>query len=192
MKEIILNKIRQYNVYILILISTILCLFVSLFFNKQNTAYALEESKQEDNCIIKTIKVDVKGYVVNPGVYEMNETDRVIDVINKAGGLLKEADTTLLNLSENIYDSMVINVYSKEQSETKETECNCSESNSLISINTATAETLDTLPGIGLSKANDIINYRIKNGLFEKIDDVKNVSGIGDSLFEKIKNYITV
>ena len=138
MKEIVLNKIKQYNVYLLILLSTIICLLVSLFFNKTNTVYALEETKNED-CIVKTIKIDIKGLIKNPGVYEMNENDRVIDVINKAGGLLEGADTSSLNLSEIISDAMVINILSKTEIEEKTNECICEEESNLISINKADA-----------------------------------------------------
>ena len=149
----------------------------------------------------------------------MKENDRVIDVINIAGGLLKEADTSLINLSKIVKDEMVIKVYNKNEikkldnKETIikyiETEFNCEDKindacinndvnitetkteNKKISINTATDSELDSLPGIGLSKAKDIINYRNNNGNFKTIEDIKNVSGIGDSLFEKIKDLIT-
>ena len=161
-------------------------------------------------------KVDIKGAINLPGIYTMKSTSRVIDVINEAGGLTETADTSVINLSKKIIDEMVIIIYTKEQvsnfSKVKETEkiiqdkCNQIDENSLkndacikteeitskISINTATKEVLMTLQGIGESKANDIIKYREENGLFNNIEDIKNVPGIGDNLFAQIKEDITL
>lgn len=165
------------------------------------------------------IMVDIKGEVVNPGIYTLDDNQRVIDVINMAGGITKNADTSVLNLSKKLKDEMVIIVYSyyevKNFSYVKEVEkkvqTGCSkgindvendacieddssseEESSIISINTATKEELMTLTGIGEKKAEDIIKYREENGEFTSIEDIKNVKGIGDSLFEKIKDYITL
>ena len=134
----------------------------------------------------------------------------------KAGGLTDQADTSVINLSKKVTDEMVIIVYSREEvekfKETKEIEkevydtCNQKDENSLInnaciesssntsskiSINTATLEELMTLPGIGESKAKDIINYRESNGPFNTIEDITKVTGIGESIFAKIKENIT-
>ena len=157
--------------------------------------------------------VDVKGNVKNPGVYEFKENDRVIDAIDKAGGLSKNADTSNINLSKKLTSEMVIYVYSKNDIKNKDSlSCsnicntevieinNCIEktsnvinsTNNLVNINTASIEQLLTLTGIGESKAKSIIEYRETNGLFKNIEDVKNVSGIGDALFNKIKDKITV
>lgn len=88
------------------------------------------------------------------------------------------------------------NIKSKQNTNSNKQKENVSETqkddNNLININTASKEELLTITGIGESKADSIINYRKENGSFEKIEDIKNVSGIGDSLFEKIKDYITV
>ena len=172
--------------------------------------------EKENNSIIM---VDIKGEVANPGIYTLEGTKRVIDVINMAGGITKNADTSVLNLSKKLKDEMVIIVYSyyevknfsyiKEVEKKVQTECSkginniqndaCIEENeateetsSIISINTATKEELMTLTGIGEKKAEDIIKYREENGEFTSIEDIKNVKGIGDSLFEKIKDYITL
>lgn len=172
--------------------------------------------EKENNSIIM---VDIKGEVTNPGIYTLEGTKRVIDVINMAGGITKNADTSVLNLSKKLKDEMVIIVYSyyevknfsyiKEVEKKVQTECSkginniqndaCIEENevteetsSIISINTATKEELMTLTGIGEKKAEDIIKYREENGEFTSIEDIKNVKGIGDSLFEKIKDYITL
>lgn len=213
----------KYKIYILILILIISIVSIYFFVNNKEIKEEkniVEEIKIENNEQIEekvsVIKVDIRGNIKNPGVYEMKDNDRVIDVINIAGGLTKNADTTLINLSKKITDEMVIKIYSKEEVkkinekevivEYIEKECNCenvkndacidnSESNienKKISINNASLEELDSLPGIGTSKAKDIIDFREKNGLFKQIEDIKNVSGIGESLFEKIKDYISI
>jgi len=161
-------------------------------------------------------KVEIKGMIKNPGVYEINENDRVIDLIEKAGGLLEDSNTSILNLSKKLKDEMVVIIYSnKEIEELKQDKivikyeevlvpCECPDSindaciekentdnKKIININTATKEELMTLPSIGESKAENIINYR-ENFKFETIEQIKEVSGIGESLFEKIKDYITI
>lgn len=180
-----------------------------------------KESKEEKQSQKEQEKymVDIKGEVISPGIYELENNSRVIDVIKLAGGLTETADTTVINLSKRIEDEMVIIIYSKWQvenwKETKEQEkylqeqcispkegqtkndaCidNTEESlttASTININTATKEELMTLTGIGEAKAEAIISYREKTP-FTKIEDIKNVSGIGDSVYEDIKDYITV
>lgn len=160
---------------------------------------------------IGLFKVDIKGAVQNPGVYEMNIGTRVIDLIEKAGGLLKDANTNFINLSKELTNEMIVWVYTdKEIEELKlsktiieyiEKECNCpsvdnsacinNSNSSLININTANLELLMTLSGIGESKAKLIIEYREKTP-YTSIEDIMNVSGIGESGFNKIKDYITV
>ncbi len=177
----------------------------------------------------KQIKIDIKGEVKKPGVYELKENDRVSDAIKASGGLTENADTELINLSKNLKDEMVIIIYNKnkieelkqELKETKtvieyiEKECSCPDTineacikenisekqtnktqqpskNNKISLNTGTQEELLTLPGIGESKAQAIIKYREENGGFKTIEEIKNISGIGESTFEKFKDYITV
>ena len=163
-----------------------------------------DENSQAKAKTLKNFVVDIKGQIKKPGTYEVTENTRVIDVINKAGGLTKDADTSLINLSKKVFDEMVIVVHSKEDVQTKKTtelndiENNASINNSennlvgKININLATQEELQTLPGIGSSKAQDIINYRNENGKFTSIEEIINVSGIGESLFDKIKENITV
>jgi len=157
--------------------------------------------------------VDVKGSVKKPGVYEFKENDRVIDAIKMAGGLKKNANTDNINLSEKLKGEMVIYVYSDSEVKkgTKALSCdticqtkvievnNCVPdvttkviNNELININTASITELQTLTGIGESKAKNIIDYRETNGSFKKVEERKNISGIGDALFEKIKDKITV
>lgn len=166
---------------------------------------------EEDEEVI-TYFVDIKGEVNNPGTYEVLPDTRVLDVIEKAGGLTENANTSVNNLSLKVKDEMVIIIYSNEEvsnfSKVKEKEsqvsktCNSSDikndtciSNdslsSLVNINTASKEELMTLTGIGEAKALDIISYRDNNGLFNDISDITKVPGIGDSLYAKIKDFIT-
>ena len=156
----------------------------------------------------KKMYVDIKGSVNNPGVYEFKENDRVIDAINYAGGLNKYANTSNINLSQKLSSEMVIYVFSNKEIEggSKASSCsticgvnvievnNCVDENNSsdkVNINNATLEELMTLTGIGESKAKNIIAYREKEK-FKTIEDIKNISGIGDTLFEKIKDRIVV
>ena len=166
---------------------------------------------------VELLKVDIKGQIVNPGIYSVSSSARVIDVIEQAGGLTTNANTTVINLSKKVIDEMVIIIYSNDEvndfKKTKEleqqvqTQCIQKDENSLVndacittntetsskvSINNASIQELQNLPWIGEAKAKDIITYREQNGPFKSIEDIKNVSGIGESLFAKIKDYITL
>ena len=178
----------------------------------------LEETEEK----VTYLKADIKGAVKNPGVYEVMEGSRIIDVIEKAGGLLKDANTSLINLSKKIIDEMTIIIYTNEdidewrltdkikEYEVEEDMTKCpdklneaciSETNSKeeatlpkeskISLNKGTKEELMTLSGIGESKAEAIIEYRTATP-FEKVEDILNIKGIGEAIFEKIKDSITL
>ena len=163
------------------------------------------------------IAVDIKGAVRNPGVYELDNGSVVNDLIKVSGGLLSNADTSNLNLSKKLTNEMVIIVYTKDEvkemkksdelgdaditNDLKENSSiiggsksnnSTTSSSGKVNLNTATKEELETLYGIGSSKAEAIIKYRGTCGAFTKIEDIKNISGIGDALYAKIKDYITV
>ena len=273
------GRIKKY----LILSSAIIMLLFFLFlYVKESDKTKIKEDMisqiEKENSVEKIttisnekIFVDIKGEVKKPGVYEFNMGDKVIDAINKAGGLTKNGITSNINLSLKLKNEMVIYIFSKDDfttttsittqktiipatsTTTKKTTntttmtsttttkttipttntttpiittkiiipkdaCNtigCSndikdevptisvdienpivdntkEDSNKININTANEEELTTLNGIGTSKAKSIIEYRNNNGLFNSIEDIKNVSGLGDALFEKIKDSITV
>lgn len=200
---------------ILILLGISLLLGGTIFIIYKNNKNTKEEvvdifkEVKEDKKEAKTTKVivDIKGMVVNPGVYEVDSTSRVNDVISLAGGLLEGADTSKINLAKVVEDEMTIIIYSTEEVLEKFREENCvcekcditndacissTTDNQLININTADEKELQNINGVGEAKAKSIIEYREENGLFTTIEDIKNVPGIGDSLFEKIKAYITV
>ncbi len=169
-----------------------------------------DEDKKEDSNDIKDnskVVVDIKGMVANPGIYEVDSTSRVNDVIVLAGGLIEGADTSLINLAKIVEDEMTIIIYSNSEvlEKYKEEICVCKkcdivndacinndDNNELVNINSAGLEELQKIEGIGESKAKAIIEYREKNGYFQDIEDIKKVTGIGESLFEKIKIYITI
>ena len=185
--------------------------------NRKEEVVLVEKDTLKKEKEITLYKVDIKGQINNPGIYTMEKDSRVIDVIEKAGGLNENGDTSVINLSKKISDEMVIIIYSHEEvanfKETKEKEeqvqsfCIQKEENALqndaciitenksstkISINTGTKEELMSLPGIGEAKANEIITYRETNGPFETIEDLKKVPGIGEARFAAIKEDITV
>ena len=154
-----------------------------------------EEEKEEIEEIPK-IKVDIKGEVKNPGVYELELGNRIIDVVNLSGGFTTKAITKEVNLSKKIYDEMAIIIPDSETTcvvEPKYTnlENDVDQISGLVNINTASKEDLMTLTGVGESKADAIIKYR-KQNKFEKIEDIMNITGIKESLFNKIKDEITV
>lgn len=166
-----------------------------------------KSNDKNDNTDSGKVVVDIKGMVVNPGVYEVSSTARVNDVITLAGGLVDGADTSLINLAQIVSDEMTIIIYSNSEvlEKLKGDICVCDcplinndaciksvDNTDLVNINTASVEEVMTIPGIGEVKAKEIIKYREDNGNYSSIEDIKNVDGIGETLFEKIKKYITV
>lgn len=186
--------------------------------NSSSNQASLEENKESK---VAKYYIDIKGFVKKPGVYEVTADNIVNDCIKLAGGLLKNADTTTINLSKKVSSEMVIYIPKKEEviktttnttvtkdqeipndavvSDNNKSNSSISKDNNtqtpnrtLVNINTATIQELTTLSGIGDAKAQDIIDYRTLNGNFKTIEDIKNVSGIGEALYAKIKDYITV
>ncbi len=152
--------------------------------------------------------VHVSGQVVNPGVVRLQEGARIIDAIEMAGGVTEEADLEKVNLAYLLEDAQKVYIPSKkEKTESAYVlegsgeeafllneggKSSKKEEKLMININTAKEEELEKLDGIGSSIATRIVNYRKENGKFNSIEEIKNVSGIGESKFNKIKNYIYV
>nr|WP_295969530.1 helix-hairpin-helix domain-containing protein [uncultured Bacillus sp.] len=158
----------------------------------ENTADSQNESKGK-------WMVDVKGAVVNPGVYEAEEGDRVVDIIQAAGGLLENADKNQINFAMKVTDEMVLYFPVAGESETGDSSFSAeavltggASDSEKVNINIATEEDLQTLTGIGPSKAAAIIEYREKNGQFKETEQLMEISGIGEKTFEKLKEQITV
>lgn len=142
-------------------------------------------SKEE---ITKTIYVHICGEVKKPGVYTFSKEPRVIDVIEKAGGVTKKAEQNSINMAESVSDGTQIVIQKKQ----KKTDTKKEEDSNKININKASQEELMTLSGIGESKAKQILSYRESNGSFKKVEDIMNISGIKEGVFMKIKDYITI
>ena len=151
-----------------------------------------KDEKAEDKHDEK-IFVDVKGAVKHPGVFETTKDKRVKDLIEEAGGLLDDADTSTLNLSQRVKDQMVIYVLKHGEKPKQISDGGSSSSNTdVININTANKEQLMKISGVGKTKAEAIISYREKNGDFKKKEDITKVRGIGKATFDKIKDKIEV
>ncbi|MCR5836538.1 MAG: helix-hairpin-helix domain-containing protein [Lachnospiraceae bacterium] len=162
------------------------------------------------NTDFELIYIYITGCVKNPGVYSINKSERMISAVKLAGGFTDEASEECVNLASKLEDGEHIKILSKKQYKkisegaAKDTnsynfnECtsidnsNASDNSNLININTASKEELCSLAGIGEAKAASIIEYRAANGFFQKIEDIKNVSGIGENVFNRIKDSITV
>jgi len=165
----------------------------------------VDESIESDSEIEKevhlppaTVLIDIKGAVKLPGVYELANGERIIDAVDKAGGFMASADTRKVNLAALLVDEMVI--YVPEEGEEVEVLSLVENTSGVdgkdtgqgkVNINTATVEELTTLSGIGPSKANAILEYREENGLFKSVDELVNVTGIGEKSLEKIRDTIT-
>ncbi|EER67746.1 helix-hairpin-helix domain-containing protein [Gemella haemolysans] len=151
------------------------------------------KDEKAENRHDEKIFVDVKGAVKHPGVFETTKDKRVKDLIEEAGGLLDDADTSTLNLSQKVKDQMVIYVLKHGEKPKQISDGGSSSSNTdVININTANKERLMKISGVGKTKAEAIISYREKNGDFKKKEDITKVHGIGKATFEKIKDKIEV
>ena len=166
----------------------------------EGNSSAIEEdgvSQQEVNSTQSHLYVDIGGEVMKPGVYEVSDGTRLFEVIDKAGGLTEDADIDGINRAETVQDGQKIMIgrHGENPDENRDSYSanNVTDSGEdKVNINTADAAALQTIPGIGPSKADRIIEYRESEGKFNEIDDIKNISGIGNKTFESIKEYITV
>ncbi|MCC3356651.1 helix-hairpin-helix domain-containing protein [Bacillus sp. REN16] len=139
---------------------------------------------------VKVILVDIKGAVHNEGVFEVQEGMRVKDVVLMAGGFTEEAEHVQVNLAERVQDEMVIYVPRIGEEITIGTSGHSQKDEGKVSLNKGTQAELETLSGIGPSKAAAIISYREEHGPFKQLEDLLEVSGIGEKSFEKIKDQI--
>jgi competence protein ComEA len=158
----------------------------------ESTSKQKEEEKEEKEVLL----VDVKGAVVKSGVYELRQGTRVKDAVEAAGGFTEGADSKGVNLAALLQDEMVVYVpmIGEEQSNVPaqgSTPANTQSGvDDKISINTATSEELQKIPGIGATRAESIIKYREEKGAFKKIEDLLEISGIGEKTLEKMKDKI--
>jgi len=207
-----LNKNKKIFLFIFLCLILIGSGFYYLYNNNNDfieQSNILEDVEEENKSTLESNKIIVHicGAVNNEGIVELEENARLVDAINKAGGLRGDAYTDEINLADILEDGEKIYIRTKdeyESSKIQESESNSNikinESSSIatndkktkININTATQEELETLPGIGESTALKIINYRKENGKFKDIEAVKGVKGIGESKFENIKDLISI
>lgn len=216
--DIVIEKLKKYwqfvGIFLLVLI-VILVFFMTkggskvqdslvgssdLQSSQDKTPAKSSKTVTKETATTTTITVDVKGAVKHPAIYSLAKDSRVDDAIKLAGGLTAQADTKLINLARKLSDEQVIYVASIGEvipnhldiDATTKTSSDTQIKSDKININTADVTELQKLSGVGLKKAQDIINYREQNGNFKSIDDLVNVSGIGEKSIEKLKESITV
>lgn len=204
---------KRYYVYVgviaILIVGIISINMLSNDNNSINSNIALYDETITTKDVVKEegFYVDIKGAVKKPGVYQVTADMIVNDLIKLAGGLNKNAYTKNINLASKLKEGMVVYIYNKSETNNttnkivnditctteviKYDEKTTTEASGLININTASKDALMTLTGIGESKAIAIIEYRNKTP-FNTIEDIMNVSGIGESAFAKIKSNITV
>lgn len=181
---------------------------ISVEKDDSNSDYLKETEEENNNLVIdnsndnsnlqatsnNTIVVEIKGEVMKPDVYTLNEGSIIKDLIEMAGGLTAEADISNINRAKEInnHDLIIIRNINDVNIDVEEenNEMNEESDDGKISINDSDISKLKEIPGIGEVKANSIISYREKNNGFKSIDELKNVDGIGEKTFEKIKDSI--
>lgn len=198
----------------LIILGTIGFYFYKNIFMQDEYDYENIDGLDEEESIVIEAKdieeveekviIHITGCIKNQGIVILNHGERVIDAIEKAGGVTEEADLNKINLAYELQDGEKLYIPSKNDEDDEQylssgenkyvsnSYDSESKGSTIININKATKEELQTLNGIGESMANKIIKYREENGKFENIEDIKNVPGIGDAKFNNIKDYISV
>ena len=180
-----------------------------IFEEESNDNMEYTETLEEDTTIINEdsidrnkIIVEIKGEVAKPDVYQLEEGSIIKDLIDMAGGVTEEADLSRINRAEELLNHELIiigNINDETESSVVQNNStyssngnNSDKVSTLININTADLEQLKEITGIGNIKAQSIIDYREANGGFKSLEELKNVDGIGDKTFEKIKEQITL
>lgn len=168
--------------------------------NNKDETEEIEETKQEE----KEIVIHIVGCVEKEGIVRLPEGSRIVDAIEKAGGEKMYADLSKINLAYVLEDGQKIripSIYDEEEQEyieegdgTMENQSNKQEEREelMINLNKATTDDLEKLPGIGTSTAEKILEYIKVNGPFENIEELKEVNGIGDAKYNRIKDYVCV
>ncbi|WP_273359276.1 DUF655 domain-containing protein [Anaerococcus octavius] len=167
--------------------------------DKNEDDLLLEDETDDDAKENEAMKVHITGQINREGVYEIKDGDRLEDLINKAGGLSPDADSKSLNLAMKLEDQMKIYIPSKDEILDQEdastdqiiSNVDPSSQEGKININEASKEELMTLPNIGEKRAQAIIDYR-ESKKFETIEEIKNVTGIGDKFYQAMQDLITV
>ncbi|WP_216828988.1 helix-hairpin-helix domain-containing protein [Alkalihalobacterium elongatum] len=166
---------------------------------EMNWYFEGEETKEQDVTEQQQqIIIDLKGEVAYPGVYELEEGQRMKDLIQLAGGLTPAADEMKINLAAVLSDAIVVYIPKVGEEEVPMVEAmiggnqTSTSQDGKVNINQATSEELQQLPGIGPAKAEAIISYRDDNGPFQTVEDLQNVSGIGPKSLEKLRDHLQI
>ncbi|EOH89949.1 helix-hairpin-helix domain-containing protein [Enterococcus villorum] len=183
-------------------------ILMTSYSNEELMANLTQESQQSkelmeettETTVYPTIYVDVKGAVNRPGMYAFTAEERVFDVIQKAGGFTDVADEKQINFAAKIKDQQLLYVpeigeeieekYSDHEEDTEIGESKVPQEK--INLNTADSLQLQQVPGIGEKKAQEIIQYRQDNGSFKSVEELQEISGIGQKTVEKMKNFVTI
>ena len=162
--------------------------------SKDSTDEKEDKSQKEEVVEQDLITVDVKGAVKSPGIYDLPVGSRVNDAVQKAGGLIDNADSKSINLAQKISDEALVYVPTKEEAANQESYSNATgnKESKKVNLNKASLEELKQVKGLGAKRAQDIIDHRESNGKFKSVDELKKVSGIGAKTIEKLKEYVTV
>ena len=209
MEEKIICFVKSKPIAICAATTLIVVGFIAMYYyvfnsNIDSDFYTNEEALEKPQNVVseietkEKIKIYITGEVNSPGVLELIDGDRIEDAINKAGGITENASLDKVNLAYKLEDGQKVyipNKDDKEEIEIVSTEngqnvINTTSKNSKIKINSASIEKLCEIPGVGEALAQRIIDYRTENGKFKNIEELKNVSGIGNKKFESIKNSI--
>ena len=206
---------RQKIVFVIICIAIIVGAIYYIYrkdenyetFDYQENEILLEDDKSDNNVQEEKIVVHITGCVKNQGIVELKAPARLKDAVDAAGGLTDDANLLEVNLAYQLEDGMKIYIPSNDDNDiedeievvsekisdkviTTNNDNNSTSSTNKVNINNATQTQLETLPGIGPSTALKIIKFREENGKFSSIEEIKNVSGIGDNKYENIKELI--
>jgi competence protein ComEA len=195
------DQLRSHRLYILMFALNFAVLIGVIYLLRRPEARVIAITTPGPHVTIPgpPIKVQVSGAILEPGVYSLDAGSRVSDALDAAGGARADANLDDLNLALKLEDgdgilvpTRVPGIESPPWTPISSDSTKVATPKSKININTATIEQLDTLPRIGPTLAQRIVDYRAQNGPFERIEDIKNVSGIGDVLFNDMKALITV
>ena len=177
--------------------------------NKEKNESENKKSNEDDSLKNNenSIFVHIIGEVKNEGIIELKIGDRIVNAIEKAGGITEQADLRKINLAyvlsdgqkvripsinENVNESSSVPYITNAGGDNVIQEGGNGKETSKVNINTATQTELETISGVGPSLAAKIIDYREKNGKFKKVEDLKNVSGIGEAKYEGMKKYVVI
>jgi len=183
-----IDFLKKYGVFIVVVMVVVL----SLLLGKEPDNNIIIDANTTPTVEVKVdyIFVDVKGEVLNPGVYKLEKGSRLYFLLDQAGGISEIGDTTKINLSKMLFDEDVVIIPSIYDEDVPD--LIVSDKEELVNINSATLEELQSLPGVGPSTAQKIIDYRLQVNRFETIEELMNVSGIGEQTFNKLKDLIKV